>query len=254
MSSFSLNVPDMKTYILVFLFSEVACSRIACMEMTKTPLHLESTQHFVADQAMKKCHCLLPECSFRMSSTLVEALAQLFGLPVEELRLKVCKVFNLDDRALQTTIEKWLMDHGIMCKEYLRHIVNRCTIVDGLFLWLSVHTSQQHVNVVHPGGIWTSRQSEIVVLIDATITLVVNCFLLSPKMDQFSVQDDSFFIKPLSDPCLVQDNFVIIPHVLNKLVGDIQEWLDETGLYATGPQVLLQENLSRLMECSVVDY
>ena len=67
------------------------------------------------------------------------------------------------------------------------------------------------------------RWSEIVVLTDATITLVVNCFLLSPKMEWFSVQDDSFFIKPLSDPHLVQDNFVIMPHVLNKLVSDVQE-------------------------------
>ncbi len=184
----------------------------------------------------------------------MEAIVQLFGLPVEELRLKVHNVFNLDDRAIQTTNEKWLMDHGIMCKEYLRRVVNRYTIVDRLFLWLSVHASQQYINVLHPGGIWTSRWSEIMVLTDATITLVVNCFLLSPKIEQFSVQDDSSFIKPLSDPCLIQDNFVIMPKVLNRPVGDVQEWLDETGLYATGPQVLLQENLSRLMECSVVDY
>ena len=58
-------------------------------------------------------------------------------------------------------------------------------------------------------------------------------------MEQFSVQDDSFFIKPLSDPYLIQDNFVIMPHVLNKPVCDIQEWLDKTGLYTMGPQVLL---------------
>ena len=117
--------------------------------------------------------------------------------------MRVHDVFHLDDRALQTTIKKWLMDHSITHKEYLRWIVNRCAIVDRLFLWLSVHASQQHINVVHPGGIWTLRQSEIVVLTDATITLVVNCFLLSPKMECFSVQDDSFFIKPLSDPHLV---------------------------------------------------
>ena len=198
-------------------------SRIAFMETMKTPLHLESTQGFVADQATEKCHRLLPECSFGTSPTLVEALAQLFSFLVEELWLRVCDIFNLDDRAIQTTIEKWLMDHSIMCKEYLRCIVNRHTVVDRLFLWLSVHASQQHINVVHPGGIWTSRWSEIVVLTDATITLVVNCFLLSLKMEQFSVQDDSFFIKPLSDPRLVQDNFVIMPQVLNKPVGNIQE-------------------------------
>ncbi len=122
------------------------------MEMTKVPLHLESTQYFVADQAIEKCCCLLLEHSFGMSSTLVGALAQLYSLLVEELRLRV-HIFHLDDRALQITIKKWLMDHSITHKEYLRQIVNRCTIVDGLFLWLSVHASQQHINVVHPGGI-----------------------------------------------------------------------------------------------------
>ncbi len=71
------------------------------------------------------------------------------------------------------------------------------------------------------------------------VLTVVNCFLLSPKIECFSVQDDSFFIKPLSDPCLVQDNFVIMPQVLNKPVSNVQEHLDKTELYATGPSVLL---------------
>ena len=96
----------MKICILVFLFSEITCLRIACIEMMETLLHLESTQCFVADQAMEKCCHLLLECSFGMSPTLVEALAQPYGLLVEELRLRVQDIFHLDDRALQTTIEK----------------------------------------------------------------------------------------------------------------------------------------------------
>ena len=95
------------------------------------------------------------------------------------------------------------MDQGITRKEYLCQIVNRKSVADGLFLWLSVHACQQHLNVLHLRGIWTSRRSEIVVLTDAMITLVVGCFLLSPKMECFSVKDDSFYIKPLHDPCLV---------------------------------------------------
>ncbi len=49
------------------------------------------------------------------------------------------------------------------------------------------------------------------VLTDATITLVVGCFLLTPKMEHFSIKDDSFYIKPLHDPHLVQDSFVVMP-------------------------------------------
>ena len=152
------------------------------------------------------------------------------------------------------TIEQWLMDKGVTHKEYLCWIVNRKSVVDGLFVWLSVHACQQHMNVLHPGGIWTSRSSEVMVLTDATVTLVVGCFLLTPKMECFSVKDDSFYIKPLHDPHLVQDTFVVMLHALNKLVMDVQECLDETGLYATSPPMLLQEILASLLECSVVDF
>ena len=35
---------------------------------------------------------------------------------------------------------------------------------------------------------------------------------------------------------------------------DVQEHQDETGLYVTSPPMLLQEILSSLLECSVVDF
>ena len=163
-------------------------------------------------------------------------------------------MFLQDDRAVQVTIEQWLMDQSVTHKEYLCCIVNRKSVVDGLFLWLSVHACQQHLNVLHPRGIWTSRRSEIVVLTDATITLVVGCFLQTLKMECFSVKDDSFYIKPLHDPHLVQDSFVVMLHALNKPVTDVQDHLDKTGLYATSPPMLLWEILASLLECSVVDF
>ncbi len=163
-------------------------------------------------------------------------------------------MFLQDDRAVQVPIEQWLMNQGVMRKEYLHHIVNRKSVVDGLFLWLSVHACQQHLNVLHPREIWTSRRSEIVVLMDATITLVVGCFLLSLKMECFSAKDDSFYIKPLHDLCLVQDSFMVMLCTLNKPAMDVQGHLDETGLYVTSPPMLLQEILASLMECSVVDF
>ncbi len=119
------------------------------------------------------------------------------------------------------TIEQWLMDKGVTCKEYLYWIVNRKSVVDSLFLWLSVHACQQHMNILHPGGIWTYRSSEVVVLTDAIVTLIVGCFLLTLKMECFSVKDDSFYIKPLYDLHLVQDTFVVMLYALNKPVMDV---------------------------------
>ncbi len=206
------------------------------------------------NQATANCCRILPEWNFDTSPTLVGAIARLSELSEEDLRLRVRDVFLQDDRAVQVPIEQWLMNQGIMCKEYLCRIVNRKSVVDGLFLWLLVHACRQHLNVLHPRGIWTSKRSEIMVLTDATITLVVGCFLLSPKMECFSAKDNSFYIKPLHDPHLVQDSFVVMLSTLNKPVTDVQDCLDETGLYVTSPPMLLQEILASLMEYSVVDF
>ncbi len=42
-------------------------------------------------------------------------------------------MFLQDDRAIQVPIEQWLMNQGVMCKEYLCCIVNRKSVIDGLF-------------------------------------------------------------------------------------------------------------------------
>ena len=97
------------------------------------------------------------------------------------------------------TIEQWLIQHGITRKEYLRQVVNRKVLADGLFMWLSVHAQAQHINIIHPGGIWSSRLSEVPVLTDAAIVLVLCCFLTSPKMTLSDKKEDSFYIMPLSD-------------------------------------------------------
>ncbi len=62
---------------------------------------------------------MLPEWMFEMSPTLVGAIAQLAELTEEDLHLKVQDVFLQDDRTVQITIEQWLMDQGVMHKEYL---------------------------------------------------------------------------------------------------------------------------------------
>ncbi len=92
-----------------------------------------------------------------------------------------------------------MIQHGITRKEYLRQVVNRKVLADGLFMWLSVHAQAQHINIIHPGGIWSSRLSEVPVLTDAAIVLVLCCFLTSPKMTLSDKKEDSFYIMPLSD-------------------------------------------------------
>ncbi len=58
----------------------------------------------------------------------------------------------------------------------------------------------------------------------------------------------------LSDPREVADHFVLVPKVLICPVHDVDACLEEVGMYALGPQVLIQNSLADLLECSVADY
>ncbi len=161
----------------------------------------------------------------------------------------------MDDRELQTIIEHWLMNHGVTRKEYLRRIVNRRAIPDGLFVWLACWAKHQHLNIVHSNGVWSSRKSEITVLTDATIMLIVNCFLLSLAMQWCNaMKEDPLYIQPLCDPCETQSCYVIMPKILNRPVHDVNDCLQEIGMYATGPRMLIQDNLALLQQCTTVDF
>ena len=59
---------------------------------------------------------------------------------------------------------------------------------------------------------------------------------------------------PLSDPREVADHFVQVPKVLNCPVHDMDACLEEVGMYALGPQVLIQNSLADLLEYLVTDY
>ncbi len=146
------------------------------------------------------------------------------------------------------------MQHGITRKEYLWQVVNRNVPTDGLFVWLSIHVWAQHINIIHPGGIWSSRLSEVPVLTDATVILVLHCFLTSLKMTLSDKKEDSFYVMPLLDPREVGDCFVPVPKVLNCPVHDVDIHLEEVGMYMLGPQVPIQNSLADLLECSVTDY
>ncbi len=91
-------------------------------------------------------------------------------------------------------------------------------------------------------------------LTDAAVVLVLHCFLTSPKMTFNDKKEDSFHIMPLSDPREAADCFVPVPKVLNDPVHDVDACLEEVGMYALGPRVLIQNSLADLLECSVADY
>ncbi len=156
---------------------------------------------------------------------------------------------------MQVTIESWLISHRIIRKEYLKHVVNRHLPIDGLFLWLAVWAAEQHVNVLHAGGIWTLRQCEIPVLTDATIVLVLGCFLTSPQMQLGCPKlEDNTYIKPLANAKMVQNRFVAIPRALNKPARNVTDRNEEVDMYATGPAMLIQDCLANILECTTSVY
>ena len=73
------------------IFSHVSLS--FRLELTKTPLHLESTQQFLEDQALEKCKKLLPEREFHTAASLIGALATVFEISEEDLQLKIRDCF-----------------------------------------------------------------------------------------------------------------------------------------------------------------
>lgn len=89
------------------------------MEITKTPLYLASMQCFHIDQATERCKHLLPERDFNATDTMVGTLSQIFCCIAEDLCISVHDQMSALDKGLQVAIEHWLMQHGIMKKEYL---------------------------------------------------------------------------------------------------------------------------------------
>ncbi len=153
------------------------------------------------------------------------------------------------DRELQDAIALWLNWYHLTRKQYLRHVVNKNMGADGLFVWLSTHAAQSHLNLVHVSGIWTSWKS---VLTDPTIVLVLGCFLVSPQMTREELKEDPDYVLLLCDPWSVE--FMSMPKVLNEPVYNLQERLDEIGLLALTEELPIQEHMASFLQCSVVDY
>ncbi len=79
---------------------------------------------------------------------------------------------------------------------------------------LSAVYSKRHINIVHGGGVWTTRASELVVMMDSTLVFIIRCFLLTPPMCLLSVKDkadtdlDSEYMKVFCPGCETADRYV----------------------------------------------
>ena len=48
----------------------------------------------------------------------------------------------------------------------------------------------QHLNVLHISEVWTTQHSELPVLTDATVVLILGCFLSTPYMVRTVPKDE----------------------------------------------------------------
>ena len=143
------------------------------------PPHITVFQCFDTDGAVVACKRFLPE---RALDSHPDLLSAAFGEDVDDLWIQVRDAILGSDHEIQVAIEQWLMSYGLLWKQYLHFVVNHHCPIDGLFLWIAVHLHRQHINIMHVLGVWTSRWSDIMVLMDATIILVLNCYLSTYKM------------------------------------------------------------------------
>ena len=222
------------------------------MDFTLTLPLLEGFQRFMTESAVNACHKLLLEHALDSSPTLLMALSGLFDMQPDDLHLRVGNLIARDDREIQSVISTWLDHLGLSRKQYLRRVVNTSKDIDGLFLWLVLREVQQHINLVHSDGVWTSHKSDITVLTDASIVLVLDCFLHTRKMSRLAVEKaDPDYTTLLCDPKKTLHSFTRIPKVFNCLVKDIAITLDDKGLHQVGETKSLQELLSSLHSCEV---
>ncbi len=152
------------------------------MKITTMPLHITSFQRFNVDSAMNACCHYLPEWVINSAADLLA-----LGINLDVLRTLVRDQVLKHDHEIQTAVENWFICYGITKKQYLHFIINRHKPIDGLFVWLAVHATKSHLNILHTSGVWTSCHSDITVLTDASIVLVMNCTLHVGKMTREAI-------------------------------------------------------------------
>ncbi len=119
---------------------------------------------------------------------------------------------------------------------------------------LSVYALCKHLNILHVSGIWTSQHSNIMVLTDAIVVLIINCYLSSGEMSHEAIKkQDNIYTDQLHDPRQDLHNYVSMPKILNKPVKDVPVHLDEIGLSTIHENAPIQEHLAHLLECEVTE-
>ncbi len=95
---------------------------------------------------------------------------------------------------------------------------------------------------------------------DATIVLVLHCFLVTLPMaialemkDELTSADNSF-MSAFVDPRMVLDKYVTVPQVLNKPVLDVGACLDELGLTEKEPWMSIQDYLAQMLQTTLAEF
>ncbi len=220
------------------------------------PLHITSFQRFNVNSAMNACHCYLPEQVINSTGDLLGAVCGALGINPDVLRTLVRDKVLEPDCEIQTAVENWLICYGITKKQYLNFIINRHKPIDGLFVWLVVHATKSHLNILHASGVWTSCHSNITVLTDASsIVLVVNCTLHIGKMTREAIKKhNDKFVEMLCDPRPTLADFASLPRILNNPVKDIPDRMEEIGLKEKQADAPIQNYLAFLLECDMAAY
>ena len=139
----------------------------------------------------------------------------------------------------------------------MSQVVNRGAAIDRLFVWLATHSQNQHLNIVHAGGIWTTRASEMVVMTDAALIFIIRYFLSTQKMSaqlDHDISSESEFVHPFCHPMEMQDKFIHIPPVLNKPVKNPMERAFEADVQIQGHELPLQQLIANELRCEVEEY
>ncbi len=169
----------------------------------------------------------------------------------------VCELLYESYMDMARVVDMQLLDAGITCKQYLSWVVNHGLAVDGLFVWLATNLMKQHINIIHATGIWTMRASELVIMTNAALVFIMDCFLIVRKMHLDSVkgsESNSEYIRPFVAACETEGYFVQIPQVLNNPVKDCCEKAIDAGLELVGLSKPIQDLLVDQLSCSVEDY
>ena len=222
---------------------------------TKTLIHLDLTARIMPDAAPALCHCLLPDRWFSSSSMLVEALCSALEIDEDKLRMDVKRVLYEAHMDVSKVMDSWLLATNTSCAQYMMKVVNCKSAVDGLFLWLSAVSQSCHINLLHTGGLWTTRESETVMITDLTIVYILRCFLSTPAM-HLSTPDknastDSEYVAPFFNPLETEKAYITIPQVLNNPVHDMISRLDKVGLTSISTVKPLQCLLADSLQCPV---